>query len=136
MVLLVVAMTHLFNHEYKEAQKTMGEMNKSGRKDLHIGHGKGEKGYYVTDSKGFKYASDTPEMQQHLESLKVGMMIPATIVGGSVGRVGYEFAMMNPISSYNFATASLDGGWSASQWGIASWSGRAGQAIDLLTKGL
>ena len=49
---------------------------------------------------------------------------------------GYMYTMANPISSYNFATATLDGGWTASAWGISYWSGRAGQMIELITKGL
>ena len=87
-------------------------MEKSGRKGLTIGHGKGEKGYYVTDSKGFKYASDTPEMRQHLESLKVGMMIPAAIVGTSLGVTGYTIMMKNPWTAqagYDFVSSMVPG---------------------------
>ena len=79
------AFVHMFNHEFGEALKTKQLMEKSGKKDIFIAHGKGSKGYYVKDSRGFMYPSDTPEMRQHLESLKVGMMIPAGIVATAGG---------------------------------------------------
>jgi len=56
----------------------------------------------VTDSKGFKYMSDTPEMRQHLESLKVGLGIPLTIVEYSIGGVVPKLIMV-PYSFYSGA---------------------------------
>ena len=91
------AFVHMFNHEFGEALKTKQLMEKSGKKDIFIAHGKGSKGYYVKDSRGFMYPSDTPEMRQHLESLKVGMMIPAGIAataGGTTLMMTYPLETM------------------------------------------
>ncbi|UFH58581.1 RHS repeat-associated core domain-containing protein [Sulfurovum mangrovi] len=96
------AFVFMFNHLQAEAEETKAEMEKSGRTDLRIAHGKGENGYYVTDSKGFKYMSDTPEMRQHLESLKTGLGIPLTIVEYSAGGVLPKLIMV-PYDFYSGA---------------------------------
>jgi len=104
------AFTHMFNDELGATIKNKQRMEKEGRKDLSIGHGKGEKGYYVTDRKGFKYAPNTPERQQHLESLQVGLGIPLTIVEYSAGGFIPQL-IMAPYSFYsgaNFVSVPTD----------------------------
>jgi len=124
----------LFNHYQSDAEATKAEMEKNGRTDLRIAHGKGEKGYYVTDSRGFKYMSDTPELQRSLESLKVGLAIPATIAGGGVMRVGYGYVMANPVRTYQFLDAALTGVPSVSQMSTAA--GQYGQAVGWILRQL
>ncbi len=63
------------------------------------------------------------------------------LISGAVGlllapfvEAGYTYTMVNPVSSYNFAVAALDGGYSAQALGLFTWGGRIGQGISWLLK--
>ena len=91
------AFVQMFNHEMGQAMKTKSQMEQNGRKDLSIAHERGKKGYYVTDNKGFKYMSDTPEMRQNLRGLQIGLGIvaaPVVIAGGYTATMAYPIEMM------------------------------------------
>ena len=61
-----------------------------------------------------------------------------SLVGGAalapVAEAGYLRAMRNPISAYNYTTAAMDGGWSASAMGITTRAGRLGQITEWILK--
>ena len=53
-----------------------------------------------------------------------------------VAEAGYAYAMVNPVSTYNFSVGALDAGWSQAALGLRSLAGGAGEVMELIIKGL
>jgi RHS repeat-associated protein len=120
------AMTHLYNAEMRP--RILGGITKEMKEKAK---------YYTKEARMARGLAIHQNMQEYSKPMMAaGVTGLAVLIGTPVVEAGYMYAMVNPISAYDFTVAMLDGGYSVSALGIVNWSGRTGEAIDLGIKWL